>query len=181
MPEKIKRVIDVHDTHYPLWHKPTWKCILDYLEQNPPDEFIFGGDQLHLDCISHHTEGLPLYRARRSYMSDIEGFERDILTPLEARLPRHCKKIWIIGNHERFEQDFLERHPELEDVCNHIRLLRLVERGWEIIPLGHAYKLGKLNVVHGEILSGIGNQCGVFPAKKAVELYAGNEIGRAHV
>jgi hypothetical protein len=114
-------------------------------------------------------------------MSDIEGFDRDILTPLERLLPRHCKKVWIIGNHERFEQDFLERHPELEDVCNHIRLLRLIERGWEIIPLGHAYKLGKLNIVHGEILSGIGNQCGVFPAKKAVELYAGNVLaGHTH-
>lgn len=181
MPEKIKRVIDVHDTHYPLWHRPTWNCIFDFVKQNPPDEFIFGGDQLHLDCISHHTDGLPLYRTRRSYMSDIEGFDRDILTPLEKLLPRHCRKIWIIGNHERFEQDFLERHPELEDTCNHIRLLRLIERGWEIIPLGHAYRLGKLSIVHGEVLSGIGNQCGVFPAKKAVELYAGNVLaGHTH-
>jgi len=181
MPTKIKIACAVYDTHYPQYHKPTWNAILEYLKENKPDVFIFGGDQFHFDCISHHTKATPLYRTQRAYKNDIEGFERDILQPLERLLPDSCERIWIIGNHERFEFDLIEEHPELDGVVDHAALLRLRERGWTIIPLGHAYKLGKLNIIHGETLTGIGNQAGAFPARKAVELYAGNVLaGHTH-
>lgn len=177
----IKQAIAIYDTHYPVWHKPTYNAIFDYLKSNKPDVFIFGGDQFHFDSISHHTKAMPLYRTRRAYMNDIQGFDRDILTPLERLLPKGCEKIWIIGNHERFEFDLIEEHPELEGVIDHVGLLRLRQRGWTIVPLGHRYKLGKLNVIHGETLSGIGNQAGAFPARKAVDLYAGNVLaGHTH-
>ena len=176
-----RRAVAVYDMHYPEYHKPTVGAIFDYLRQNRPDVFIFGGDQFHFNSISHHNAGKPLFKTRRAYRNDIDGFDRDILRPLEALLPRDCEKIWIIGNHERFEQDMIEVHPELEGVIGHVDLLRLVERGWTIIPLGHAYKLGKLKVIHGETLSGIGNQAGMYPSRKAVELYAGNVLaGHSH-
>lgn len=178
---KIRTAVADFDKHYPLYDKPTWEAELDFLKTNPPDVYIFGGDQFHFDEISHHTKGKPLYRTRRAYANSIEGFERDVLRPLEMVLPKGCEKIWIIGNHERFEQDLIEEHPELENVIDHVKLLRLEERGWKIIPLGHAYTLGKLKVIHGEVLSGIGNQCGIYPAKKAVETYACNVLaGHTH-
>lgn len=181
MPEKIKTVVCDFDKHYPKYDKATQDAEFDFLKENPTDIFVFGGDQLDLECISHHTKGMPLYRTRRAYTNDIEGFERDVLVPLEKLLPKHCEKVWIIGNHERFEWDLIERHPELEGAIDHVRLLKLVERGWKIIPLGHAYTLGKLKIIHGEVLSGIGNQCGIFPAKKAVETYACNVLaGHTH-
>lgn len=177
----LQNAVAVYDTHYPMWHKPTYGALFDYLKENEPDIFIFGGDQFHFDCISHHTKGMPLYRTRRAYRNDIEGFDRDILTPLEKLLPEGCAKIWIIGNHERFEFDLIEEHPEFEGIVDHVALLKLRERGWQIIPLGHCFKLGKLNVIHGETLSGIGNQAGQYPAKKAVELYSGNVLaGHTH-
>ncbi len=178
---KVKQAIAVYDTHYPMHHKSTWKAIFHYLRENKPDVFIFGGDQFHFDCISHHTKQTPIFRTRRAYMNDIEGFDRIILTPLERLLPQDCEKIWLIGNHEDWEQDLINEQPELEDAIGHVKLLRLVERGWTIIPLGHAYKLGKLNVIHGETLTGIGNQAGMYPSRKAVELYAGNVLaGHTH-
>jgi hypothetical protein len=169
---KIAAAIDLHDLHYPVHHKPTIKCLFDYLDNNVVEKFIFGGDQFHFDVISHHNKNKPLFRLRRGYMNDIEGFDREILTPLEAKLGPDCEKIWIIGNHERFEQDLIEEQPELEGAIGHVRLLNLVARGWTVIELGHAYRLGKLAIIHGETLSGIGNQAGAFPSKKAVELYA---------
>lgn len=178
---EVTKTIAVYDTHYPLYSKGTYSAIFDYLSKNKVDTFIFGGDQFHFDCISHHTLGQPLYRTRRAYANDIEGFERTVLRPIEKLLPKGCKKIWIIGNHERFEFDLIEAHPELEGIVDHVKLLRLKERGWEIIPLGHMYKIGKLKVIHGETLSGIGNQAGTFPARKAVELYASNVLaGHTH-
>lgn len=169
---KTSPAIDLHDLHYPQYHKPTVKVLFDYLSKNKVETFVFGGDQFHFDCISHHTKHTPLYRTRRAYMNDIEGFDRDILTPLEKLLGPKCAKVWIIGNHERFEQDMIEEQPELEGAIGHVRLLRLEERGWLVVDLGHSYKLGKLIIIHGETLSGIGNQAGQYPSKKAVELYA---------
>lgn len=181
MPQKVRHAIAVYDLHYPEIHKPTVNAIFDYLASNKPDIFIFGGDQFHFDALSHHNAGKPFFRTRRAYQNDIEGFRRDILTPLEKLLPKGCEKVWIIGNHERFEQDFIEEHPELEGIVNHVKLLDLERKGWTIVPLGHTYRLGKLNVIHGEILSGIGNQAGMYPSRKAVELYAGNVLaGHTH-
>lgn len=181
MKNPVNTAIAVYDTHYPLYSKGTYNAIFDYLSNNPVDTFIFGGDQFHFDCISHHTADLPLYRTRKAYKNDIEGFDRDILKPIEKLLPKGCKKVWIIGNHERFEWDTIEKHPELEGLLDHVGLLQLEKRGWEVIPLGHMYKLGKLKVIHGETLSGIGNQAGTFPARKAVELYASNVLaGHTH-
>ena len=114
-------------------------------------------------------------------MNDIEGFEKDILTPLEKRLPDNCEKIWIIGNHEDWEQDLINEQPELEDAIGHVKLLDLEGRGWTVVPLGHAYRIGKLYCVHGEVLSGVGNQAGMYPSRKAVELYAGSVLaGHTH-
>lgn len=178
---KVKQAVAVYDLHYPQVHKPTLNAVLDYVEKNPPEVFIFGGDQFHFDCISHHTKHTPIFRTRRSYLNDIEGFDKNVLTPLEKLLPKGCEKVWIIGNHEDWEQDLINEQPELEDAIGHVRLLRLAERGWTVIPLGHSYKLGKLNVIHGETLTGIGNQAGMYPSRKAVELYAGNVLaGHTH-
>jgi Calcineurin-like phosphoesterase len=173
--------VAVFDLHYPKYDKDTWDITLQYVVDEQPEVFIFGGDQFHFDCISHHTKHTPIFRTRRSYMNDIEGFNERCLIPLERVLPKNCEKIWIIGNHEDWEQDLINEQPELEGAIGHTRLLRLEERGWTIIPLGHAYRLGKLNVIHGEILTGIGNQAGMFPSKKAIELYAGNVLaGHTH-
>src|SRR6267142_2088472 len=146
MPNKVKRAVAIFDIHYPVHHKPTIAAALEYLKENPPDIFLLGGDQFHFDCLSHHTKGKPIYRTRRSYMNDIEGFEENILGPLEEVLPKKCIKRWHEGNHERFAWDFIEEHPELEDALNHIKLLELEERGWEVFKLGEASKLGKLTV-----------------------------------
>src|SRR5258707_14403904 len=93
----IKQAVAVYDLHYPQYHKPTVGAIFDYLKTNKPDVFIFGGDQFHFDSISHHTKHTPIFRTRRSYLNDIEGFDERILTPLEKLLPKGCEKIWIIG------------------------------------------------------------------------------------
>lgn len=176
-----KLYVAVYDLHYPKYNKACWGAVLKFLEHVEVDGFIFGGDQFDNECISHHTKNKPGLRERNAFKRDEVGFETHILAPLEARLGPDCEKVWIVGNHERFEQDLCEEQPELEGIINHAENLGLRERGWKNIPLGHAHKLGKLNVIHGEILTGIGNQAGMYPSRKAVELYAGNVLsGHTH-
>lgn len=173
---KSKLYISIADIHYPKIHKPTLNAILEFLDDRKVDGLIFQGDQLDFECISHHTKGKPLYRLRGGFMRDVKGFEETVLAPIEKRLTKNTERYWIDGNHERFAADVIEEQPELEGALDYKEILKLEERGYEIFPLGHAIRLGKLNVIHGEVLSGLGNQGGVFPARKAVELYACNVL-----
>jgi hypothetical protein len=174
--EKVKIYACLADIHYPLVHRPTLNAILDFLSKVKVDGIIFQGDQLDMQNISHHTRGKPGLRSRSGYLRDVKGFERDILNPVEALLKKDCERYWIIGNHEDWEQDLINEQPELEELIDHKRILDLDRRGYEVIPLGHCIRLGKLTIIHGEILSGIGNQAGGYPARKAVQLYAGNVL-----
>jgi hypothetical protein len=158
--------------------------MLKFIKENEIAGFIFGGDQHDNAEISHHNKGKPLFKEPGAYKANTDGFRRRILDPLASGLARHSPKaslVWILGNHERFEQDLIEEQPELKGTIDRVSALNLEERGWHVVELGHAFRLGKLCVVHGEVLTGVGNQAGVFPSKKAVELYAGNVLcGHTH-
>jgi Calcineurin-like phosphoesterase len=177
---KLRTYVVAHDLHYPEYSKKTWDAMMEFIKDVKPQGFIFGGDQFDNNEISHHTKGKPFYRPRASFQRNTTGFSREILGPLEKSLG-NAEKVWIVGNHDRFEHDLIEEQPELEGIIERVDALGLGERGWTIVPLGHSHRLGELNVIHGEILTGIGNQAGAFPAKKAIEIYAGNVLaGHTH-
>jgi hypothetical protein len=173
--------IVVHDIHHPKVDKPTLNALLHFLSENDIDGFTFGGDQFDFECISHHTKGKALYRTAGAYKLDVSTFDKQVLSPIEKAIGSKAARIWHIGNHERFEDDFIEEHPELQGTIDHVSNLGLLERRWVVRPLGHSSKIGKLNVIHGEILTGIGNQAGMYPSRKAVELYSGSVLaGHTH-
>jgi len=175
-----KTYVCLYDIHYPKYDKPTFNAAMDFIRSNRIAGLLLGGDQLDNAEISHHNKNKPLYRERASYKRNSEGFDNDILKPLEQAIGR-AEKIWIIGNHCDWERQFIEENPEFEGVLERTESLRLGERGWKIVPLGHSYKIGELNVIHGEILTGIGNQAGQYPAKKALEIYGSNVLaGHTH-
>jgi predicted phosphodiesterase len=172
MTKQSKLWVFAPDIHYPEHNKPTLNALHSFVRQNEIEGFIFGGDQFSNNEISHWNKKKPIFKSPGLYKRNSDGFDRDVLTPLEKAL-RSARKVWIKGNHERFEQDLLDAQPELAGTIEHEKLLRLVERGWEVIELGKGFKVGKhLLTIHGENLTGIGNQAGAFPTKKAVESYA---------
>ena len=176
----VQRWVVGHDLHFPQYDRPTFRAMLALMRDIRPHGFIFGGDQFDNAEISHHNSAKPIYKERGSYKSNLEHFDRDILKPIES-IMRPGEMVWVIGNHDDWERQFIEEHPELEGWMERPAALRLEDRGWEIVELGHAKRLGKLNVIHGEILTGIGNQGGAFPSRKAVELYASNVLaGHTH-
>ena len=164
--------VAIFDLHHPLVHKPTFNAIKDYLKKNRDKiaGLILGGDQSDNKEISHHTSGKPLLRPPGSYKSNTIGLDK-LLQELEALLPKEAEKVWIEGNHEAWVTQMVERQPELQGTVERHLLLNLEARGWEVLQLGEAKNLGKLIVVHGEGLTGIGNQASVYHAKRAVESF----------
>ena len=172
--------VALYDLHFPKVHKPTWKAVMDFISKNNIGGFLFGGDQFDNEVISHHTKGKPLYRPQGAYLKDQTEFQRQILNPLDKALG-NAEKVWLRGNHDRFEDDFIEENPELDGLVNRVIALDLAGRGWKVVGLGRSFRKGKLSYIHGEVLTGIGNQAGMFPSKKAVELYSGNVLaGHTH-
>lgn len=177
---KLKTWVWVHDLHFPEYSRPTWEAIMEFINDIKPAGFGFGGDQFDNQEIGHHTKGKPFYRERASYKRNTTNFTHDILEPLERSLG-DAERVWILGNHCDWERQLIEEQPELEGIIERTELLHLEDRGWKVVPLGHAYKLGELRVIHGEILTGIGNQAGAYPARKALEIYGGNVLaGHTH-
>jgi predicted phosphodiesterase len=166
----------IHDLHWGETSMETVAAWLDYIQKNREKiaGFIFAGDIFSNSCISHHNSQKPLYRPKGQYLKDEKTFATQILAPLEKALPKDCKKIYIMGNHDDWEDQIAETQPELAGVISHFDGLKLADKGWVRVPLGHAYKLGHLVVVHGEMLSGIN------AAKRALLIY-GQSVLAGHM
>lgn len=171
---QVKRWVVGADKHFPKLSWSTWNAMCQVIEDIQPYGYIAQGDQFDNEEISHHNSRKPYYKVKGSYRKNTEQFDERILTPLDAY--KFKEKVWIIGNHDDWEFQMVEAHPEMEGQIDRVRELGLVKRGWNVIPLGHAFELGELNVIHGEVLTGIGNQAGMYPSRKAVELYGGNVL-----
>src|SRR6266581_4178175 len=81
--DTVKTYVSLADMHFPKIHKPTLAAVKDFLKQNKVDGLIYQGDQLDMENISHHTKGKPWFRQRQGYMSDINGFRKVVLDPIE--------------------------------------------------------------------------------------------------
>jgi len=170
-----------YDLHFSKYHKPTFGAMMALIQDLKPAGFVFGGDQFDNAEISHHNRRKPLYKPPGSYKRNTERFDVEILQPIERGVPKGTNLVWIVGNHDYWEYEFVEGHPQFLGLVDRPTELGLVKRGWEVIPLGNAKRLGHLNIIHGEILTGIGNQAGIYPSRKAVELYGDNVLaGHTH-
>jgi Icc-related predicted phosphoesterase len=147
---KVKRYLILADLHYPFYDLPAWKAVLSYAKENRVDGVVLLGDFLDNQNVSHHTKDKPRLRKRGGYKEDLDGFVKDILDPLEERLPRGCLKVMLFGNHERFLEDLLDEQPELEGAIGIAENLHAKERGWKVIPVGGHYKLNNVVLMHGD-------------------------------
>jgi hypothetical protein len=147
--------------------------MMSFIEQNKISGFIFGGDALDMADVSPHTRNKPGLRTKGGVLKHLREFDDKCLKPLEAILPKGAEKVWLDGNHEHWLDQFVDEHPEWDGMQPRIHL-KLADRGWNVKECGLSHKVGKIRVIHGETLSGIGNQVTGTPAKKALSMYCGS-------
>lgn len=124
-------------------------ALMSFARDFKPDVFILGGDQLDASCVGHWNRGKPRITEGFRLKEDMDLLNKHVLEPIDRI---STKKIWIVGNHERFIDDLLDELPGIEGLCEPHNYLRLKPRGWEVVELGKIYKLGKLNFIHGDVL-----------------------------
>lgn len=174
---KVKTYILAADLHYPVLDRSAWAAVMDYIRHNHIDGFVWMGDQLDMAEISHWNKSKPLYRKQGSLAANLEGFNKEILDPLDKALPANAEKVWITGNHERFITiDLIEEQPELDGMLSLDKVLHLPERGYKMIGLGGHHQIGHLYEIHGDQVGG-----GMNPAKKVVDTWCQSVVmGHVH-
>jgi predicted phosphodiesterase len=158
--------IILSDLHSPLQDKKAFRAIRKFIQANRDDidNLILLGDNQDFQNLSRHTENKPGLRQKGGIKRDFDTFSREILDTLESDVQKSCKRIIFEGNHENWAQQWLESHPEFDNLIDWAKLLRLKERGWHVVPQGHTYKVGKVLFMHGDQ-----NGSGQYVAKKMVE------------
>jgi metallophosphoesterase superfamily enzyme len=154
----VKKYVALYDLHYGFERKNRHKvplhdvkavgAVLAFVRDFKPDVLILGGDALDCGAISHHNHGRPGRVEGLRIIADARMLRHEVLSELE----KHCKElVYIVGNHEAWLEDLMEREPGIEEILDLKALLSLGPK-WKIVPQGGHYKLGKLIFIHGDQL-----------------------------
>ena len=143
---KVKTIVGLFDAHIDKdGFTKEYNIAKNYIASEEPDEVIIGGDYGDFGCISHWNED-KLYSSRDT------DFEKDleVLNGELDFLQRYSKKVtYLVGNHEDWLIQFVEKHPQFYSNINLDKCLNLTKRGITIVPLNHLYKTGSLHWTHG--------------------------------
>jgi hypothetical protein len=169
----IQKTVLLPDIHYPHYDQKLMDTVADFIEDYDPDEIVYMGDQISLDCISSWNKRKPLLKEGQRLLKDYDGFDYHILQTHESITKLDCRRVFMVGNHEERINWYCEEHPELEGMIDLEGHLDLENRGYKVISFNEIHKVGKLNVIHGFYWN-------KYHASKTLEAFEGNVV-YAHV
>jgi UDP-2,3-diacylglucosamine pyrophosphatase LpxH len=175
---KSRQGILLPDIHHPEYSSKAFRAALSYIKKNADqiEWVVLMGDNMNCENISRHTKGKPRLRQQGGFQKDLDRFNEDILIPIEQAISKKTKKIFMLGNHEDWLEQWLDENPEFEGSVSFDKCLSLKKRGWEVVPQGSYYRIGKAYVIHGDQIGS-----GMFVAKKLVDSYCSTAImGHVH-
>lgn len=170
---EIQKTVLLPDIHYPHVDERVLESVNEFIFTYEPHEIVYMGDQLSLDCISSWNKRKPLLKEGQRLIKDYENFDKDVLQIHEKLTTPDTRRTFMFGNHEERVNWYIEEHPELENLIDIDRNLKLTERGYKIIPFNEIHKIGKLNVIHGYYWN-------KYHAAKTLDAFEGNVV-YAHV
>lgn len=166
---EIQKTILLPDIHYPHYDRKVMGAVEEFISDYEPNEIVYMGDQLSLDCISSWNKRKPLLKEGQRLLKDYDLFNEDILEVHENLTSDDCRRTFMIGNHEQRVDWYTQEHPELDGFIDIERHLDLNERGYNVIEYNGIHKLGKLNVIHGFYWN-------KYHAAKTLEAFDGNVV-----
>ena len=170
---QIQKTVLLPDIHHPHYEERTMESVNRFIFDYDPDEIVYMGDQMSLDCISFWNKNRPLLKEGQRLMKDYNMFNKDVLEVHENITRPDIRRTFIIGNHEYRATMYVQEHPELEDFIDPVRHLNLLDRGYVVVPFNAVHRVGKLYVMHGRYWN-------MYHSKKTVDEFEGNVV-YAHV
>jgi hypothetical protein len=148
-------------------------CMLEFARDLKPDVMILGGDNMSYEAISHWRQNQKRSSKDLNLKREADTLKKLVIDPLKE-IKSIKKRIFMMGNHERFAYDFIEANPSMEGSVEPWSLTDL--KGWDIVDVGEHFRLGKnLAFVHGDQIGG-----GQNPANAAVNQYPESSIRFGH-
>ena len=156
---KQSRILIISDLHFPYQDNEAISLALDYGKDKKIDCIILNGDIFDFATISRHEKD---WRSRNV----VQEFEavKSFFKTLRLHFPK-TKIVYKYGNHdERYEKFLYAKAPEIFDMPEFQLeiILKLGELKIDIVKDKRPIILGKLTVLHGHELFGMG---GVNPAR----------------
>jgi len=143
----MKTGIVIADIHYPYHNHKALNILFNICRDIDPDYLINLGDALDFDCISTYANAKPRRIENKTLQNDYEGYQKDVLDPLEDILKPECKKVYIFGNHENRINNYMDYYPVTRGIIEPQNNLDLSD--WEIVPYKQHFKLGNTVYTHG--------------------------------
>jgi len=170
---KFKTYIIVGDVHVPEQDEIAVKSVLTLMDDIKFDGIINLGDYLNLSCISHWNENkhktLEGKRLKGDYIAG-----NALLDEFDKRLPKGAEKHFLMGNHEEWMGQLIEKYPALDGLFDIASGLKLDDRGYKVYPYNEIVRFGRLCVTHGIY-------CGTTPARThASKLLSNVLVGHTH-
>lgn len=147
--------------------------LMQFAQDFQPDVFILGGDNMSYEAISHWRQNQKRSSKDLNLKREAQMLNKLVIEPLK-KIKSIKKKIFMLGNHERFAYDFIEHNPSMEGTVEPWNLTDL--SGWDIVDVGEAYRINKnLAFVHGDQIGG-----GQNPANAAINQYPESSVRFGH-
>jgi predicted phosphodiesterase len=156
---KQSRILILSDLHFPYQNNKAITAALDYGKDKKVDCILINGDLIDFANISRHEKDWR----HRNITHEFEAV-KTFLSSLRSNFPK-TKIVYKLGNHdERWEKFLYAKAPEIFDMPEFQLeiILRLGELKIDIVKDKRPILLGKLTVLHGHELMGMG---GVNPAR----------------
>ena len=166
---QIQKTVLLPDIHYPHCEDKLMESVCDFIVDYEPNELVYMGDQMSLDCISSWNRQKPLLKEGQRLVDDYRKFDEDILQWHEDITNADTRRVFMIGNHEERVQWYIERNPELQGIVDIDYSLNLTERGYKVVPFNEIHTVGKLSVLHGYYWN-------VYHAAKTLAAFEGNVV-----
>lgn len=142
---KDKWGILIFDVHLNNSYAKPYQLVKNFIKENKPDFIILGGDYLDCSSLSHWLETNRREMEGLRYRKEIDFAAKEL-----DYLQTYCNDItYLIGNHEDWIEQFINKNPQVEGWFELKVALNLLERNIKLIPLNELYKIGKLFVTHG--------------------------------
>ena len=156
---KQSRTLIINDLHFPYQNNKAITLALDYGKEKKVDCILINGDLIDFANISRHEKDWR----HRNINNEFDAIKLFFKT-LRQHFPK-TKIVYKLGNHdERWEKFLYAKAPEIFDMTEFQLeiILKLGELKIDIVKDKRPIILGKLTVLHGHELMGMG---GVNPAR----------------
>ena len=134
---------DLHcDRHDPVSLDIQSQFCADY----KPDRHVNLGDQIDNRALNHHMMKKTHGPIAKNFLDEVAASRHTLSLMREWAKESYL----IIGNHERFILDFLERYPQLSGLFDFDILFGAAQNGIKIVPFKRALDFGSVKFVHGD-------------------------------